>query len=109
MSPSDRLSSPSRLLRHGDTQELTYCRNNYNTFTNKRISVYTDMNLDTNNYFVIQISHLSKGVTIAAFTPFQKYYLCCCVCYICIICCHSYLCLAKHKFNNLYKCVSKPG
>ena len=67
MSPSDRLSSPSRLLRHRNTQELTYCRNNHNTFTNKRISVYTDMNLDTNNYFVIQISHLSKGVVFVIF------------------------------------------
>jgi len=40
-----------------------------NPFTNERISVYLDkhnrMSLNTKDYFVKQISHLSKGVVIA--------------------------------------------
>ena len=44
--------------------------NIYNLFTNERISVYLDkhsrMSLDTKDYYVKQISHLSKGVVIAA-------------------------------------------
>ena len=44
--------------------------NTHNPFTNKRISIYLDkhsrMSLDTENYFVKQISHLSKGVVIVA-------------------------------------------
>jgi len=39
-------------------------------FTNKRINIYLDkhsrMLLDTKDYFVYQISHLSTGVVIAA-------------------------------------------
>jgi len=42
----------------------------HNPFTNTRISVYLDkhrrMSLDTKDYFVKQISHLSKGVLIVA-------------------------------------------
>jgi len=42
--------------------------NIHNLFTNERISVYLDkysrMFLDTKDYFVNQISHLSKGVVI---------------------------------------------
>jgi len=41
-----------------------------NSFTNERISVYFDkhrpMSLDTKDYFVKQIVHLSKGVVIVA-------------------------------------------
>ena len=41
-----------------------------NPFTNERISIYLDkhsrMSLDTKDYFVKQISHLSKGVVIVA-------------------------------------------
>jgi len=44
--------------------------NIYNLFTNERISVYLDkhsrMSLDTKDYIVKQISHLSKGVVIVA-------------------------------------------
>ena len=40
--------------------------NVHNPYTNKRIRVYSDkhsrMSLDTKDYFVKQISHLSKGV-----------------------------------------------
>jgi len=42
--------------------------NIHNLFTNERISVYLDkhgrMSSDTKDYFVIHISHLSKGVVI---------------------------------------------
>ena len=42
----------------------------HSPFTNERITVYLDkhsrMSLDTKNYFVKQISHLSKGVVIVA-------------------------------------------
>jgi len=44
--------------------------NIHNPQTNERISVYLDkhnrMSLNTKNYFVKQISHLSKGVVIVA-------------------------------------------
>ena len=44
--------------------------NIYNLFTNERISIYLDkhicMSLDTKDYFVKQINHLSKGVEIVA-------------------------------------------
>ena len=44
----------------------------YKPFTNERISVFLDkhsrMSLDTKDYFVKQISHLSKGVVIVALT-----------------------------------------
>jgi len=44
--------------------------NIHNPFTKKRISVYLDkhsrMSLDTKDYFVNQISYLSKGVIIVA-------------------------------------------
>ena len=44
--------------------------NIHNPFTNEKISVYLDkhnhMSLNTTDYFVKQISHLSKGVVIAA-------------------------------------------
>jgi len=44
--------------------------NIHNPFTNERISIYLDkhnrMSLDTKNYFVKQISYLSKGVVIVA-------------------------------------------
>jgi len=44
--------------------------NIHNQFTNERISIYLDkhnhMSLNTKDYFVKQISHLSKGVVIAA-------------------------------------------
>ena len=44
--------------------------NIHNLFTNERISVYLDkyshMSLDTKDYFVKQISHLSKGGVIVA-------------------------------------------
>ena len=44
--------------------------NIHNPFTNERISVYLNehshMFLDTKDYFVKQISHLSKGVVIVA-------------------------------------------
>ena len=44
--------------------------NNPNPFTNERIGVYFDkhsrMSLDTLDYFVKQISHLSKSVVIVA-------------------------------------------
>ena len=44
--------------------------NIHNPIANERISVYFDkyshMSLDTKNYFVKQISHLSKGVVIVA-------------------------------------------
>ena len=44
--------------------------NIHNSFTNERISVYLDkhrpMSLDTKDYFVKQIVHLSKGVVIVA-------------------------------------------
>jgi len=43
---------------------------NLNLFTNERISVYLDkhncMYLNTKDYYVKQISHLSKGVVIVA-------------------------------------------
>jgi len=49
------------------TPDLPYL-NIYNPFTNERISVYLDkhscMSSDTKDYFVKQISHLSKGVVI---------------------------------------------
>jgi len=49
------------------TPDLPYL-NIHNVFTNERISIYLDkhsrMSLDTKNYFVEQISHLSKGVFI---------------------------------------------
>jgi len=42
--------------------------NIHNSFTNEKISVYlfkhSRMSLDANNFFVKQISHLSKGVVI---------------------------------------------
>jgi len=42
----------------------------HNPFTNERISIFLDkhshMSLDTKDYFVKQISHLSKGVVIVA-------------------------------------------
>jgi len=42
----------------------------HNLFTNERISVYLDkhshMSLDTKDNFVLQISHLSKGMVIVA-------------------------------------------
>ena len=44
--------------------------NIHNLFTNEMISVYLDkhsrMSLDINDYFVKQISNLSKGVVIVA-------------------------------------------
>ena len=44
--------------------------NIHNPFTNERISIYLDkhsrMSLDTNDYFVKQIRHLSKGVVMVA-------------------------------------------
>jgi len=44
--------------------------NIHNLFANERISKYLDkhgrMSSDTKDYFVIQISHLSKGVVIVA-------------------------------------------
>ena len=44
--------------------------NIHNPFTNERISIYLDkhnhMSLDKKDYFVEQISHLSKGVVIVA-------------------------------------------
>jgi len=44
--------------------------NVHNPFTNERISVYLNnhscMSLDTKDYFVKQINHLSKGVVIVA-------------------------------------------
>ena len=44
--------------------------NIHNPFTNERISIYLDkhsrMSSDTKDYFGKQISHLSKGVVIAA-------------------------------------------
>jgi len=49
------------------TPDLPYL-NIYNPFTNERISVYLDkhsrMSSDTKDYFVKQISHLSKGVVL---------------------------------------------
>jgi len=49
--------------------------NIHNPFTNERISEYLDkhcrMSLDIKNYFVKQISHLSKGVVIVASAEFQ--------------------------------------
>jgi len=46
--------------------------NIHNPFTDKRITVYLDnhsrMSLGTRDYFVNQISHLSKGVVIGAST-----------------------------------------
>ena len=51
------------------TPDLLYL-NMHNPFTNERISVYLDkhsrMSLDTKNYFVKQISHMSKGMVIVA-------------------------------------------
>ena len=51
------------------TPDLPYLKI-HNLFTNERISVYLDkhsrMFLDTKDYFVKQISHLSKGVVIVA-------------------------------------------
>ena len=42
----------------------------HNPFTNERISIYLDkhsrMSLDTKDYFLKQISHLSKDVVIVA-------------------------------------------
>ena len=44
--------------------------NIHNPFTNEKISVYLDkhncMFLNTKDYFVKQISHLSKGVVVVA-------------------------------------------
>ena len=44
--------------------------NIHNLFTNERLSVYLDkhgrMSSDTKDYFVIHISHLSKGVVTVA-------------------------------------------
>jgi len=46
--------------------------NIHNPFTNESISVYLDkhscMSLDTKNFFVKQVSHLSKGVVIVGLT-----------------------------------------
>jgi len=51
------------------TQEHKFL-NIHKPFTNERISVYLEkysrMSLDTKDYFVKQISHLSKGVVILA-------------------------------------------
>ena len=51
------------------TQDLLFL-NIHNPFTNERISVYLDKHsrksLDTKDYFVKQIIHLSKGVVIVA-------------------------------------------
>jgi len=48
--------------------------NIYNSVTIERISVYLDkhsrLSLDSNDYFVKQISHLSKGVVIEATLSF---------------------------------------
>jgi len=54
--------------------------NSHNLFTNERISVYLDkhnrMSLNTTDYFVKQISHLSKGVVIEVFCVCAVYVLC---------------------------------
>ena len=52
--------------------------NIYSLFTNERISVYLDkhslMSLDTKDYVVKQISHLSKGVVIVASVKCQLFF-----------------------------------
>jgi len=51
------------------TSDLPFL-NIHNQFTNERISIYLDkhnrMFLNTKDYFVKQISHLSKGLVIVA-------------------------------------------
>jgi len=57
------------ILFQNITPDLPFL-NIHNPFTNERIGVYLDkhsrMSLDTKDYFVKQISHLSKGVVIVA-------------------------------------------
>ena len=58
--------------------------NSHNPFTNERISMYLDklnrMSLNTKDYFVKQISHLSKGVVIVVFSV-RAVYVLCALCY----------------------------
>jgi len=55
------------MSRMNITPDLLFL-NIHNPFTNERISVYMDkhcrMSLDRKDYFLKQISHLSKGVVI---------------------------------------------
>jgi len=64
--PADFIPISTAMSIPSDLQFL----NINNPFTNERMSVYLDkhrhMSLDRKDYFVKQISHLSKGVVIVA-------------------------------------------
>jgi len=63
------LALNTQMVKMNITPDLTFL-NIHNPFTNEMIREYLDkqscMSLDTKDYFVKQISHLSKGMVIAA-------------------------------------------